>query len=107
MTQHLSQISKATPIGRYSVVVIDCGGYHQENLAAQFNNLSIVKLPSYSPELNPIEQVWSWLRQHDLANRCFENYKEIEIKVGEAWNHCIASTDRVLQLCRRKWAVFS
>ncbi|ENL6717021.1 transposase, partial [Vibrio vulnificus] len=31
-------------------------------------NVSIIKLPPYSPELNPIEQVWSWLRQHSLAN---------------------------------------
>lgn len=104
MSQHLSQISMATAKKRHAVVIIDCAGYHQERLADKFENLSIVKLPPYSPELNPIEQVWSWLRQHDLANRCFKDYEDIVSKVSIAWNRFIESTNSVLQLCRRKWA---
>ena len=105
MEKHLSQISMATTKGRYSVVVTDGAGYHQDTLTEKFANLSTLQLPAYSPELNPIEQVWSWLRQHNLANQCFENYDDIVNKVSSAWNHFIESPKRVIKLCQRKWAV--
>jgi len=71
MKQHLQQISDRTQPGRYAVVIMDGAGWHTDDIAREFNNLAIIKLPPYSPELNPIEQVWQWLRQHHLANRCF------------------------------------
>ncbi|HGF5084261.1 TPA: transposase [Vibrio parahaemolyticus] len=40
-------------------------------------NVSVIKLSPYSPELNPIEQVWRWLRQHYLANQYFTDYDDI------------------------------
>ncbi|MBB1335522.1 transposase, partial [Pseudoalteromonas sp. SG43-7] len=51
-----------------------------------FNNVTLIKLPAYSPELNPIEQVWSWIRQHCLSNRVFSGYEEIVEQVSQAWN---------------------
>ncbi|MEF1286105.1 IS630 family transposase, partial [Vibrio sp. M250220] len=48
-----------------------------------------------SPELNPIEQVWSWLRQHYLANQSFTNYNDVVEKVCRAWNGFLESADRV------------
>ncbi|EJN6829885.1 transposase [Vibrio cidicii] len=51
-----------------------------------FSHVSIIKLPPYSPELNPLEQVWSWLRQHCLANQSFTDYDDIVEKVCKAWN---------------------
>lgn len=60
----MRKISKATPSGRQSVVIIDGAGWHTENVVDEFNNVSIIKLPAYSPELNPIEQVWQRLRQN-------------------------------------------
>ncbi|WP_373455607.1 transposase [Photobacterium phosphoreum] len=41
------------------MVIMDGAGWHTDDIANLFNNLSIIKLPPYSPELNPIEQVWS------------------------------------------------
>jgi len=64
MEFHMRKISKATPSGRQSVVIIDGAGWHTENVVDEFNNVSIIKLPAYSPELNPIEQVWQRLRQN-------------------------------------------
>ncbi|HBC0002599.1 TPA: transposase, partial [Vibrio parahaemolyticus] len=40
-------------------------------------NVSVIKLSPYSPELNPIGQVWRWLRQRDLANQFFTDYHDI------------------------------
>jgi transposase len=48
--------------------------------------LSIIKLPPYSPQLNPIEQVWRWLRQHHLANRYFSGYEDIVDSISDDWS---------------------
>ena len=74
MRKHLSLISKRTLSERHAVIIVDGASWHQEYLGDEFENLTIIKLPPYSPELNPIEQVWQWLRQNELANRCFKGY---------------------------------
>ncbi|HDY7622256.1 TPA: IS630 family transposase, partial [Vibrio vulnificus] len=67
MVEHLKQLSAVTEKARHTVVIMDGAGWHTNDIAEPFDNVTIIKLPPYSPELNPIEQVWSWLRQHYLA----------------------------------------
>ncbi|EOB4963803.1 TPA: hypothetical protein I7203_14945 [Vibrio vulnificus] len=86
MVEHLKQLSAVTEKGRHAVVIMDGAGWHTNDIAEPFDNVSIIKLPPYSPELNPIEQMWSWLRQHYLANQSFEDYEDIVSKVCRAWN---------------------
>ena len=82
---------------------MDGASWHMDDIAQEIDNLSIIKLPPYSPELNPIEQVWSWLRQHHLANRCFNGYDDIVDACTKAWNSFIDDTKRVIQMCSRDW----
>ena len=103
MRNHLEQISKVTEKGRHAVVIMDGAGWHTDDIASEFNNVSAIKLPPYSPELNPIEQVWSWLRQHYLANQSFTDYNDIVSKVCRAWNGFLESKDRVTKMCTRDW----
>ncbi|WMN59249.1 transposase [Pseudoalteromonas xiamenensis] len=72
-------------------------------LPAEFSNLTLIKLPPYSPELNPVEQIWSWIRQHGLSNRVFSGYDEIVDEVSKAWNQFISIPDRVKKMCSREW----
>ena len=104
MHEHLKLISAATEFGRHALVIMDGAGWHQRDLADDVDNLSIVKLPPYSPELNPVEQVWQWLRQHVLANRSFKGYDDIVEQCSIAWNTFIKEPLRVMQLCSRQWA---
>lgn len=104
MRLHLKQISQATPEGRYAAVVVDGASWHGKALENEFDNLVTIKLPPYSPELNPVEQIWQWLRQHHLANRCFDGFEDIVESCSIAWNHFRESTDRVQQMCTREWA---
>ena len=103
MTQHLSQISKATPYGRHAVVVMDRAGWHTLDTASEFDNITLIPLPPYSPELNPIEQVWSWLRQRCLSNRVFDGYEQIVDCLTEAWNTFRQDTELVKSMCFREW----
>ncbi|AOV88903.1 transposase [Vibrio parahaemolyticus] len=72
MIEHLA----VTEEGRHAVVVMDGAGWHTEKLPMTLN-VSVIKLSPYSPELNPIEQVWRWLRQRDLSNQSFMDYDDI------------------------------
>jgi len=103
MITHLQQISDRTPIDRHAVIIMDGAGWHSENIDNDFSNISVIKLPPYSPELNPIEQVWSWLRQHHLANRCFAGYDSIVDAVSDAWNDFVSDSERVIKMCTRSW----
>ncbi|QFT27509.1 hypothetical protein FIV01_13975 [Vibrio aquimaris] len=103
MVEHLKQISTATEKGRHAVVIMDGASWHTDDIAEQFSNVSTIKLPPYSPELNPIEQVWSWLRQHYLANQSFTDYDDIVAKICAAWNRFLDSSKRVTKMCSRRW----
>lgn len=103
MREHMSLISKRTPRGRHAVVIMDGAGWHQHRIVDEFDNVTIMKLPAYSPELNPIEQVWQWLRQNELANRCFKGYEDIVEQCTRAWNSFINDVERVKNLCTRDW----
>ncbi len=103
MKEHMSLISKRTEKSRHAVVIMDGAGWHQQHVVSSFDNVTIIKLPPYSPELNPIEQVWLWLRQNELANRCFKGYEDIVEQCTRAWNSFKDDTDRVKNLCTRDW----
>ena len=66
---HLDEIQKTTSKGRHAVVLMDKAGYHLSKSLPTYENLTIIFLPSYAPELNSAEQLWRWLRQHDLSIR--------------------------------------
>jgi transposase len=63
---------------------MDRASWHSNKLKVHFDNLSIMHLPPYTPELNPIEQVWAWLRENNLSNRVFKDYEDIveQVSVG-------------------------
>ncbi|GLS88934.1 hypothetical protein GCM10007916_00010 [Psychromonas marina] len=103
MKEHLALIASATEVGRHAVVIMDGASWHQEYLDEAFPNLSIIQIPPYFPELNPIEQVWSWMRQNEIANRVFKDYDDIVEKCANAWNHFRSDINRVISLCSRSW----
>ena len=107
MAEHLKLISQATEPGRHALVIADGASWHNDKALEGIDNVSIIKLPPYSPELNPIEQVWQWLRQNKLANQAFNGYEGIVQQVSEAWNAFREDTARVKSICTRNWAKFT
>ncbi len=68
------------------------------------HNISLLPLPSYSPELNPVKNVWQFLRQNHLANRGFATYDAIVDACCDAWNALVAAPDAVRSIASREWA---
>jgi transposase len=64
-----------------------------------------LKLPPKSPELNPAENLWQFLRQTKLSNRVFDGYDAVVTAAREAWNSLIADPDRIKSIGTRKWAI--
>ena len=104
---HLDEIHKATPEGRHAVVLMDKAGYHLSKSLPKYKNLMTIFLPSYSLELNSAEQIWEWLRLHELSNRVFESYEELVESCCAAWSNLNAEVGRFSSLCHRKLAVLS
>lgn len=107
MQHHLDLIAGAVTSGKHAVLVVDRAAWHVTEKLLIPNNLSILPLPPYSPELNPVEQIWQQLRQSDWANRRFKNYDEIINVCCQAWNTFASQPDIVRKLCSRKWALLS
>ena len=103
MKEQLRLITQSIPVGKHAVVIMDQASWHQSYFADEFKNLTVIHIPPYFPELNPIEQVWSWLRQNEIANRCFKNYDDIVDASCGAWNRFCKDRSRVIKLCFRDW----
>ena len=67
-------------------------------------NLSLVFLPSRSPELNPVENVWQYLRANRLSNRVFDTYVDILDAACEAWNTLTAQPSVITSIGTLRWA---
>ena len=61
----------------------------------------------YSPELNPAENIWQFLRQNHLSNRVFESYTNIVDACCAAWNALIEEPKRITSIATRDWASVS
>jgi hypothetical protein len=104
MNLHLAEIAKAVPPGIHAVVIIDGAGWHKEGGELIVpENLSLLKLPPYSPELNAQENIWQFLRQNFLAGRIFDTYDDIVDACCNAWKALIDETGRIASIATRDW----
>lgn len=101
----LNEISKETPTGRISVIIMDGAGWHHFKGLIIPGNIRILFLPAYSPELNPVEQIWQYLKDKFLANRVFDSLEEILDACCEAWNSFANNPSLISSLTTRDWAV--
>jgi len=83
------------------VPVLDQAGWHRSKSLQVPGNITLLPLPPYSPELNPIERVWSWLRSHHLSNRVFCDYDDLLQSGTRVWN--TLTPERLRTLCRVEW----
>jgi hypothetical protein len=105
MNLHLAEISTQIAPGAHAVVTLDGAGWHQPGGRLKIpDNISLLPLPPYSPELNPQENIWQFLRQNYLANRVFETYSALVDACCDAWNALIAMPDRINAIASREWA---
>jgi hypothetical protein len=101
---HLAEIGRHVAPGAHAVVVFDGAGWHAAGGLAVPGNITLLPLPSYSPELNPVENLWEYLRQNKLGLRVWPDYEAIVATCCDAWNWLLATPDRLASITRREWA---
>ena len=104
MNLHLAEISQAVANGAHAVLLMDQAGWHTSDKLDLPANISIVLLPPKSPELNPTENTWQFLRDNWLSNRVFKSAEDIVDHCCGAWNNLVAQPWRIMSIGMRDWA---
>ncbi len=108
MNLHLDEISTQVSHGAHAVLVLDGAGWHQTGGQLRVpENITLLHLPPYAPELNPVENVWAFLRANKLSNRVFDTYESIVGACCDAWNWLTRQPECITSIATRPWAQVS
>ena len=104
MQAHLAEISLAVDPGAHAVLMVDQAGWHLSPKLNIPDNITLLPLPPRSPELNPVENIWQYLRDNWLSNRIFKSYDDIVDLCCDAWNKLIDRPWKIMSIGMRDWA---
>jgi transposase len=104
MQAHLSEISATVAPAAHAVLILDQAGWRLSKDLVVPRNVTLLPLPPRSPELNPVENVWQFLRDNWLSNRVFGGYDDIVAHCCEAWNELMDQPWRIRSIGQRSWA---
>lgn len=101
MNHHLRFIREEAGPEVHVILILDQAGWHIAKALQVPENITLLHLPAYSPELNPIERLWAYIKSHYLSNRVYKNYEELFDVTKNAWNKI--SPDRFCSICNTSW----
>jgi hypothetical protein len=104
MQWHLDEISSQVSEGAHAILILDQAGWHTTDKLLIPSNITLLPLPPKSPELNPVENIWQFMRDNWISNRVFNSYDEIIAISAEAWNKLIDQPWRIMSIGLREWA---
>ena len=104
MEAHLAEIGRRVSPGAHAVLVLDGAGWHSSPRLRVPDNISLLPLPRYAPKLNPVENVWEYLRQNWLSHRVWESYEAVVAACCDAWNALMRSPEQIASITTRAWA---
>ena len=105
MQLHLDEIARTVKRGAHAVLLLDRAGWHTSGALAVPKNITLILLPSRAPELNPVENIWQYLRQTWLSNRVFDTYDDIIDAACDAWRKLMAQPKTITSIGSREWAL--
>jgi transposase len=103
MNLFLAELAQAVAPGAHAVVLMDKAGWHIADELVVPANVTPVFLPPYSPELNPIERLWLYLKDNQLSHCVFDTTADIIDACCDAWNGLLTETGRIRSLCSYPW----
>ena len=104
MNLHLVEIGRAVAPGAHAMLILDGAGWHGGKNLVVPDNITLITLPPYAPELNPVENVWQYLRGNKLAITVFDHYQDIVDKCCDAWNFFAQDAAAITSITSRSWA---
>lgn len=102
MQKHIDTVSDRIPSKHHAVMIMDNAPWHKGLKLP--DNITIIYLPPYSPELNAHENIWEYLKNAYLSNRVFKSFDHLTDACCEAWNRLIGEAGRIRSVGMREWA---
>lgn len=102
MSCFLKQVGEAHQ-DEFSVMVLDGASSHKSKDLKVPDNVSLVLLPPYSPELNPAEQIWNRLRKNYFANKVFDSLEAATRQAEHGLSEMAANPDSMTKLTNWPW----
>ena len=100
MNAFLDELSKAYPDDEI-LLVCDGAAWHKSNRLKKPSNIHIAHIPPYTPEMNPIEQIWAELRKRGFRNEIFDTLADVVDRLCETINDLSAET--IQSITGRQW----
>jgi transposase len=100
----LAQLSQRLEPGVQAVLVWDGVGYHRSSGLICPANITLLQLPPYSPELNPVENLWHYLRSHHWSNRKYDTVEDLLEAAETAWRATCLDPNVIRTVCRAPYA---
>lgn len=107
MNIQLRDFSQQLTPNVHAMLVLDRAGWHKSKTLEVPENITLLLLPPYSPELNPVELIWRYMRQRYLSNRVYLNETMLEEAVGDAWNRLVSNPKQIVSICSFDWIMES
>ena len=105
MNLHLVEIAATVAPGAHAVLLVDQAGWHCRRDLGSHQTSPLWRCRRNAPELNPVENVWQFLRDNWLSNRVFKSYDDLVDHCCVAWNKLVDQPWRIMSIARRDWAV--
>jgi hypothetical protein len=86
------------------IMVMDSASWHTTNKLVLPENITILPLPPYSPELNPVEHIWDYIReQKEFNNYAFDSLDAVDKRLGDSLNDLHKEKNELISMCNFKW----
>jgi transposase len=104
MNVHLAEISRCVSVGAIALLILDGASWHISPKLKIPDNIALLPLPPYAPELNPVENIWAFLRGNILSHRIYEDYEAVIQACADAWNKLMKLPETIASIATRHWA---
>ena len=99
VNQFLEGFARQLAPGVHAVLLWDNAPYHVSGALTVPANVSLIGLLPYSPELNPVENLWHYLRSHHWSNRVYADYDALLEAATEAWCKVCLDSEKIRSIC--------
>jgi transposase len=100
----LEQFSRTLAADEHAAMIWDGAGFHVSRALQVPANVTLIQLPPYSPELNPVENLWHYLKSHFWSNRAYADYEELEQAAVDAWQKAVLDAELMKSVCAAPYA---
>jgi hypothetical protein len=104
MNQHLDAISTCVSEGAIALMITDGAGWHSSPKLVIPDNIVLLKLPAYAPELNSVENIWAYLPGNAFGHQVWETDEAIMDACCAAWTALMNTPELIRSMGKRDWA---